>query len=377
MSEHRRSFLPSPCLLVPLVVAFGCDPSPPDEGFDDDAWSGTGSGSGGPADGAGGPSAETGADAPDGPPSADAGGEAGDTASAEGTESGAPADPSAGDEGSDEGGSSGGDEDPPPVACDGGGLEPGSHDDLTLEHDGIQRSYDVYIPAGYDPMVGAPLVFDFHGLGSNSTQQANNSGLDEFADAEGFIVVRPNGVDSAWNGGNCCGDSDDLGFVLALVEQMQIDACVDPARIYATGMSNGGIMSHRLACDAADTFAAVAPVAGMLTMSPASCTPARPIPVLAFHGTADNIVSYSAAQSAIETWVELNGCSGVPTVSAMNGDVICETWDECDEGVTVTLCSVDGGGHCWPGKNFCAFGSGTDDMNASAEMAAFFAAWSL
>jgi polyhydroxybutyrate depolymerase len=291
-----------------------------------------------------------------------------------GDSSGGPTDePTTGDP--DDGSTGGGG---PAIECDGSGLGTGRHEDLSLLHDGIMRRFDVYIPEGYRPDAPTPMVVDFHGLGSSSTQQAANSRLDEVADERGMIVVWPQGVDDAWNGGSCCNDDvDDLGFVLALVQELETLACVDPARIYATGMSNGGIMSHRLGCEAADTFAAIAPVAGMMLVSASHCQPSRGVPVLAFHGSEDSIVPYSAAQDATQKWIARNECSTMPVETYANGDVKCQTYPNCRDDVEVTLCSVEGGGHCWPGRYFCAFGSGTNDIDATTAMADFFELWSL
>jgi polyhydroxybutyrate depolymerase len=128
------------------------------------------------------------------------------------------------------------------------------------------------------------------------------SGFNEVADQNGFIVVYPNGTSLlsedillTWNGGTCCGyaqekNVDDVGFVRAIVPDLQSLVIIDAKRIYATGMSNGGILSHRLACEAADLFAAIAPVSGTLNFSP--CNPSRPISVIEFHGTGDQHIPY-------------------------------------------------------------------------------------
>jgi len=245
------------------------------------------------------------------------------------------------------GGGSGAPSEVPEVDCSSATLEPGNGE-LTLEHDGLTREYLVHVPDSYAGSSPVPLVVDMHGLTSNATAQAR-FGWREKADAEGFIVVHPQGLNSSWNGGElCCGTSqdngvDDEGFILALVEQMKRDACIDDKRVYATGLSNGGAMSHLLACNDADVFAAVAPVSMSNGAEP--CEPSRPISVVMTRGTDDLLVPYGGGflfPSAAEDfagWAERNGCSGEPVPSAE----LCETVSQCDGGVEVTLCTLDAG----------------------------------
>lgn len=271
--------------------------------------------------------------------------------------------------------------DEPNAPCPGGGLGSGDHE-LTLTHDGVDYGYVVHVPPDYDPTVRTPLVLNWHGLSSNAQQQRFFSAMNPVADAYRFIVVYPDSPDASWNAGACCAvfapDRDDVGFALALVEEMKTSACIDESRVYSTGMSNGGYMSHRLACEHPDVFAAVAPVAG--TLSTSDCNPSRPISVVHFHGTADMNVPYegggpSDADSVPETlqaWADRNGCAPEPTVTFSRDDATCETWTNCDDGVEVKLCTFEGEGHCWPGQAFCPFGAATTTLNASEEAAKFF-----
>ena len=140
-----------------------------------------------------------------------------------------------------------------------------------------------------------PLVLDFHGYLGSSGEQATFSQITPAADAAGVAIVLPQGVGNSWNGGACCGqaaseDIDDVGFIRALVDAMDMHVCFDAARVYAMGMSNGGYISNRLGCEAADVFAAIGPVAGMIQIPFEECQPSRPVPVMHFHGTADLIV---------------------------------------------------------------------------------------
>jgi polyhydroxybutyrate depolymerase len=212
------------------------------------------------------------------------------------------------------------------------------------------------VPASYDNRSPVPLVFDIHGYFSNKDQQEGLSGFSAKAEAEGFVVVRPAGLSSSWNAGeDCCGQAqddglDDVGLMKAIVAAVSEVACIDPKRVYATGLSNGGALSHRLACDAADVFAAVAPVSYPIAYDPTEqCEPSRPISVLHFHGANDLLVppdggftSMPIAES-FAYWKEANGCSGDPAQVFSEGDSRCDSYASCEDGVEVTLCTLDGG----------------------------------
>jgi polyhydroxybutyrate depolymerase len=219
-----------------------------------------------------------------------------------------------------------------------------------LEFGGRARDYRVYVPASYDGATPTPLIMDIHGLSSNANQQFAISGLALLSEAEGFIISHPNGISNAWNAGFCCGnrDIDDVAFIRAVVAAIQAEANIDPTRIYATGLSNGGAMTHRLACDAGDLFAAAAPVAFPIPFLELSeCRPSRSIPVLTFMGLTDVLVPYEgggAFSSAADTfayWSAVNGCgTGTPQETVVSGDSRCETHTECANGVQTGLCSI-------------------------------------
>lgn len=222
---------------------------------------------------------------------------------------------------------------------------------------GRQRSWVLHVPPAYDGSAPRPLVLDLHGLGSNEQQQRGISGIRAVADREGFLVVWPNGFETAWNAGICCGNEelDDVAFLRDVVARTMDEASVDPQRVYATGLSNGGAMSHRLACDAADLFAAVVPAAFPLPFADfADCRPSRPIAVLTVMGLTDKLVPYDGAvfASAAETfafWRDVNGCTG-DAVTVPYGVARCETFSSCNGGVDVGLCSVVA--HAFPGVPF-------------------------
>ena len=248
------------------------------------------------------------------------------------------------------------------LGCQDGTLD-SSVTHVELSHDGDTRSYELYVPPGYDGTTPLPVVLNFHGLTSSGPLQQEGTKMDELAAREDFIVAYPNGLDNSWNAGVCCGRSaetnvDDVGFTRAVIDDLGARGCIDTARVYATGMSNGGFLSHRLACEAADVIAAAAPVAAVLGIDESACNPSRPIPILQLNGTADPLVSYEgggladspSAQDSIDGWIARDGCSGEPQITYENGAATCETASDCDGEVSVTLCSIEGAGHCWPGQ---------------------------
>ena len=218
----------------------------------------------------------------------------------------------------------------------------------TLESGGRMRSYLVHVPASYDGSTAVPLVLDFHGLGSNAVQQRAISGMVAISDREGFLLVHPDGIDNAWNAGMCCSTAtDDVEFVRALVATVSSQANVEASRVYATGLSNGGAMTQRLACDAADLFAAAAPMAFPVPFRPSSqCHPVRPVPVLTFMGLVDVLVRYDgalfpSAPATLDFWHDVNACeAAVPDAVVVQGASRCETFTSCRDGVESGLCSI-------------------------------------
>lgn len=241
-------------------------------------------------------------------------------------------------------------------------LKPGETT-ASIDVGGVTRSYILHVPASYGGQSPVPLVLDFHPILSNATFERGNSGYATLSDSQGFIVAFPEGIDAAWNIGPCCTTSrsvDDLGFAKALVSKLESQGCIDAKRVYATGYSMGGGMSHFLACNAADVFAAVAPSAfDLLAENEEPCHPSRPITEITFRGTADPIVPYAGGPSrppnglnvtidflgavaTFQKWASLDGCTGSPSASDANG---CQTYSQCQTGVEVTLCTAQGGGH--------------------------------
>jgi polyhydroxybutyrate depolymerase len=265
---------------------------------------------------------------------------------------------------------------------------------LSLTSGGSSRTSLLHVPASVDPTKGAMLVVNYHGFMSDAVQQVALTRMNAVADAKGFIVAFPYGLGQGWNAGDCCVELqppnvDDVQFTKDLLALVEGQYCIDPRRVYATGMSNGGFLSHRLACAMADTFAAVAPVSGVLGIPPETCTPSRPVPILHFHGTADNVVPYDGGPAAkllppiqfrsvaatLNFWRTTDACLGPGTVVYAQGDATCVDYTDCAGGAEVQLCTIDGGGHTWPGGLAVPnLGKTSADVDATARMIDFFAA---
>lgn len=228
---------------------------------------------------------------------------------------------------------------------------------------GLFRIYRVYRPQGLAGM--APLVVMLHGGFGDGAQAERDYHWNSEADTGRFVVAYPNGLLRAWNGGTCCGlpenvDIDDVGFLTSMVADIEHRTPIDPARVYVTGMSAGGIMALRLGCQT-NVFAAIAPVAGTLLTD---CSQAQPASLLQIHGTADDRVPYNGGPgrprsldgtprvdgppvpAVNATWRSIDGCA--PPSSSTVGVVTTEI-ATCANGRTVQLISVEGAGHQWPG----------------------------
>lgn len=256
---------------------------------------------------------------------------------------------------------------------------------------GHDRPYIVHTPPGYE--VGKPhaVVIGLHGGGGHAEQFMRSSGLNDAVDRAGMIAVYPSGYPGkkleslrTWNAGKCCATamadgSDDTAYIRAVLDDLPRHYTVDPARIFVTGHSNGAMMAYRLSCELSDRIAAIVPVGGQSVFG--RCAPARAIPVLHIHGTADNCATYTGGEqcggcfgSAMETmsgrespnigtmrWpcdpvpeslaarAALYRCGSGPVTAGQDGALTCQRWEACENGATVTLCSIEGAGHAWPG----------------------------
>lgn len=233
-----------------------------------------------------------------------------------------------------------------PVAGD---LGVGNHH-IELKHDGMERSYEFYVPETYDPSTPTPLLMNFPGFMMKPELEADFTLLNQSAEEKGFIVVYPMSFDGVWNTGlpptiGDPGELEDVDFIRDVMQDIPDRICADLSRVYATGMSMGAGMAHRLACEATDILTAIAPIAGALGVD---CNPSRPIPVLYFHGIEDNLVLYEKGEASVQTWLEKNGCKGTPEIEYFN-ESYCETYSDCEGDSSVVFCSMTPMGHCWPG----------------------------
>jgi polyhydroxybutyrate depolymerase len=260
--------------------------------------------------------------------------------------------------------------------------------DGTIVVDGRTRNYFVHTPAGYTGKTPLPLVFVLHGATESAENVERLSRMSLKADAENFLVVYPTGSGRlknipTWNSGACCGYAmenkiDDVGFMRALLEKVENDYSVDPKRVYATGISNGGMMSYRLACELSDKFAAISPVEGAQDLA---CHPTSPVSVIVFHGTADHLVPFDGGSTpyqmgsirsdasvadTVAFWVNFNACAPTPKHVATD-EVHTDIYSGCRAGSAVALYAIQGGHHMWPGTSLS-----NNDIPATDLMWTFF-----
>ena len=261
----------------------------------------------------------------------------------------------------------------------------------TLNFGGINRNYRLHLPPNYEAGSAIPLVFNFHGFTSNATQQELYSGMNAISDTANFAVCYPNGLNAAWNVGWVFGsNADDVGFISALIDDLINKYAVDPSRVYACGMSNGGFMSFRLACELNKKIAAVVSVTGSIAPGRLSlCKPGRSVPVMAIHGTADEIVPFNGSlislpvNQVVSFWSENNRCSSNTTFSTYpnvnttdNSTAEKYIYTDCEDDNEVVLIKIIGGGHTWPGATINN-GTTNRDFNASEEIWNFFRRFTL
>jgi polyhydroxybutyrate depolymerase len=272
------------------------------------------------------------------------------------------------------------------ATCTGKSAPAMANDTWTIMSGGLSRTVNVHVPSSYDPAKAMPLVLNFHGYSSNASQEDLLSQMSAKADAAGFIAIHPEGTNNSWNAGACCGmaaqnNVDDIGFVKDILTTAADKLCVDAHRIFATGMSNGGFLSNRIGCELADRIAAIAPVAGVTGVP--TCTPSRPMPVIHFHGTADTLVPYTgntsngfiAVPDDFAAWGTRDACTDTPSQTYAMGDVTCNSYLHCGGGAQVTLCTVQNGGHTWPGGTpIPSLGYTTTNISATDAMWSFFQA---
>ena len=282
--------------------------------------------------------------------------------------------------------------------CTGGALPAQSHAPVeirrTTQAGGMVRSYLLHLPSPRVAGQRVPLLLVFHGAGGEGAGIESHTGLTGPANARGYAVVYPDGIERRWNDGRgTSGGQDDVEFIRVLLDSLVRELPVDPKRIYATGISNGAGLAYRLACDLPGTFAAIAPVAG----APAAaleerCAATRPVSVISFQGTRDRLMPYQggnvsirwgqvlSAQRSAALFAEVNGCTPPPAVTAEPDTVRDGTrvrrsvYGGCGDGREVVLYTIEGGGHTWPGGPPVGrrVGRVSRDLDATRTMLDFF-----
>jgi len=295
--------------------------------------------------------------------------------------------------------------------------------ELELEQGGRMRTALVHVPKSATEGMPMPVLLNFHGGGGNARAHRDYVQMDGLADRAGFIVVYPNGTGPAagerlltWNAGLCCGYAmsekvDDVGFVRALLETLAKRAPVDSTRVYATGLSNGAMMSYRLAVQLSDRIAAIAPVAGSMVLPtagndrtlPLTMLGKRAVPIMHIHSVDDKRAVYYGglgepfpftnirtrhpnAEEVLYLWVDFEGCAAKPVIAeerrgAAGTPTASHTatkyvFTNCRDGGEIALWKLTGAGHVWPGARLDYLerflGPGTDVIDANVEMWRFF-----
>jgi polyhydroxybutyrate depolymerase len=245
------------------------------------------------------------------------------------------------------------------------------------------RQYFFYIPEGYDGKTNLPVVFLFHGSGQTVEQVMNTTDLSKVADKKKFIIAAPVGMYpffgmNSWNADLDPQGVNDIEFVKDLIKEISSKVAIDKKRIYATGYSGGARMSSRLGCELPNVIAAIGPVAGL--QCDVNCTLTHSISIIAFHGTADMLNSYSPAENSVSCWVEKNGCNKTPTTRKISEDVILISYAGCKGNAEVVFYRINDGGHTWPDSPRAdayekrGMGKTNKDINASNLIWSFFEA---
>jgi polyhydroxybutyrate depolymerase len=231
--------------------------------------------------------------------------------------------------------------------------EPARTDVLTIESGGNERFALIHTPEHQRTLL--PVVIALHGSSSSGETLQAETGFDDTADRNGFIVVYPEGLsingEQSWNSGQCCEPAtsatvDDVGFIRDLIEKLKVAYPIDATRVFVTGHSNGAIMAQKLACRLTDRITAVASVSGALD-DVASCHPSRPISMLEIHGTADENVFYEYGEQSAQAWRSFDNCVREMSTNIAEGLSVSGS-SACTNDTSVQLLTIDGGPHAWP-----------------------------
>ncbi|MEQ8221032.1 MAG: PHB depolymerase family esterase [Candidatus Eremiobacterota bacterium] len=277
----------------------------------------------------------------------------------------------------------------------------------TFVHDGINRTYWLHIPDKYSTADTLPLVMILHGGGkSHGVEFAERTDFLLLAEKEGFIAIYPDGIDNQWNDGR--GKSfrknkdniniDDVGFLYELINYSINNLKADPARIYLTGLSNGGMMTLRMGIEHSSTFAAIAPVIANIPVNISSSVPDSPLSVLIMNGTEDPLVPWNggsvrvfgkkygevlSTEETVEYWVKYNSCNKNPSITELpdkdkndHSTVKVSVYGGGKEGSEVILYEITGGGHSFPGSSvpdrYAIVGYKNNDITAPEIIWEFF-----
>jgi len=261
-----------------------------------------------------------------------------------------------------------------------------------IRHNGRDRDFRLYIPSSYEnSQQPLALVINMHGFTSTAAQQELSSEMNNIAEKDNFLVCYPNGINRSWNVGWAFGSTaDDVGFISELIDYIGEKYDLDKSRVYACGMSNGGFMAFRLACELSDKIAAVASVTGsMIPEAISACEPNKAVPVLQIHGTQDFVVNYNGSNIAapiddvLNLWIENNKCPEEPIITELpdinttdNTTTEIIKYGPCDNQTEVLHYKIQNGSHTWPRLNATAAGT-SRDFDASQVIWDFFSKFSL
>lgn len=265
---------------------------------------------------------------------------------------------------------------------------------------GVRRCYLLYVPSSYGPERAAPVVFSLHGFASSPWEQQTYSRWGDYAEGAGLNVVYPQGSSFPlrWNVGpvSRLQKEDDVQLIRDILAELSGRLAVDPRRIYVNGFSNGGDMTHQIACALSDRVAAIGVVSGMGQDTPGGCTISRPVPVIAFFGEADPLAKElplpswlvglvfrvsteggpprpKSPEEWIRAWAERDQCTPTPVQVELTPNLRMASYDDCASGAEVTLYLIANGGHAWPGgPSIPLLGRSSLEIDATATMGEFF-----